>query len=203
MKKLMKWVCLPVLLLALIWCTGLVSDKVSLREDLIRLHVVANSNSQEDQAIKLQVRDAVVAWLEPAMQTITDKEQAYAYILQNLKELEDTANRVLQTLGVSDQATVTLTQEEFDIRHYDTFSLPAGVYDSLRIEIGEGSGKNWWCVVFPSLCLSAATEDFQDTAVSSGFSEDLTSTLSGQRGYEIRFFFLDCLGRLENFFHRG
>lgn len=203
MKKLMKWVCLPVLLVALFWCIGLISDKMSLREDLIRLHVVANSDSQEDQAIKLQVRDAIVTWLEPAMQTITDKEQACVYIRQNLRELETTANRVLQTLGVSDRATVTLTREEFGIRHYDTFSLPSGIYESLRIEIGEGSGQNWWCVVFPSLCLPAATEDFQDTAASSGFSEDLTGTLSGENGYEIRFFFLDCLGRLENFFHRG
>lgn len=202
MKKLVKWALVPVLLFALFGCTGLVSDKMSLHDDLIRLHVVANSDSQEDQALKLQVRDAIASWLEPAMQTMTDKEQAHAYILKNLNELESTANQVLQKQGSSDQATVTLTQEEFGVRHYDTFSLPSGIYDSLRIEIGDASGQNWWCVVFPSLCLPAAA-DFQDTAVASGFDEDLSKTLTREAGYEIRFFLLDCLGWLENFFHKG
>ena len=199
MKKQLKWVCIPVLL-GLFWFSGLISDKISLQNDLIRLHVVANSDSPEDQALKLQVRDAVVAWLEPAMECITDKEQAQAYILENLEALTNTANRVLQELGVSDRATVSLTREEFDTRHYETFSLPSGVYDALRVEIGSGEGKNWWCVVFPSLCMPSATDDVQDMAVSSGFSEDLSNTLTRKDGYKIRFLLLDWIGKLENFF---
>lgn len=203
MKKLMKWAIIPVLLLTILEFTELASDKMCLHDDLIRLHVVANSDSAEDQALKLQVRDAIVNRLEPAMQIAADKDQAHAYILQNLKELETAANQVLQEQGSYDRATVTLTQEEFSVRHYDTFSLPSGIYNSLRVEIGEGSGQNWWCVVFPSLCLPATVNEFQDTAVSSGFQEDLSKTLARDSGYEIRFFLLDCLGWLENFFHKG
>lgn len=181
--------------------TGLVSDKMQLQKDLIRLHVVANSDSDEDQAIKLQVRDAVTALLEPAMANMQSKEQAHQYIFENLETIEEAANKKLQELGVLDSAIVTLQQENFDVRHYDTFSLPAGVYDSLRVSIGEANGRNWWCVVFPSLCISAASE-FQDMAVSSGFDVDLSNTLTREDGYVLRFYLLDLLGHIENFFCR-
>lgn len=181
--------------------TGLVSDKMQLQKDLIRLHVVANSDSDEDQAIKLQVRDAVTALLEPAMENMQSKEQAHQYIFENLETIEEAVNKKLQELGVLDSAIVTLQQENFDVRHYDTFSLPAGVYDSLRVSIGEANGRNWWCVVFPSLCISAASE-FQDMAVSSGFDVDLSNTLTREDGYVLRFYLLDLLGHIENFFCR-
>lgn len=201
MKSIVKfgWVLVGLLFLSL--CSGLVADKMQLQKDLIRLHVVANSDSDEDQAIKLQVRDTVTAALEPVMENMESKEQAYQYICENLAIIEEAANKKLQELGVLDRATVTLKREKFDVRHYDTFSLPAGIYDSLRVEIGEGSGRNWWCVVFPSLCLPAASE-FQDTAVSSGFDADLSKTLVRDNGYVLRFYLLDLLGRLENFFCR-
>jgi stage II sporulation protein R len=92
--------------------------------------------------------------------------------------------------------------EEFSKRVYDTFSLPAGLYESLRIIIGEGEGKNWWCVVFPELCLPATSEGFEETASCAGFPDALTAALEGEEGYEIRFFLLDVLGRLENLIHR-
>ena len=83
---------------------------------------------------------------------------------------------------------------------YETFRLPAGVYESLRIVIGTGEGHNWWCVVFPSLCIPATSSGFADIAVGAGFDSSLTAALEGQAGYEIRFYLLDQLGRLENIF---
>ena len=183
-------------------CTLLLKDKVHLRNDLIRLHVVANSDSEEDQAIKLQVRDSVVDYLYPAMQSLNNKEEAYRYIRDNLAQIEKTVNSKLDDLGVSDRAVVTLDQEQFSVRHYDTFSLPSGVYDALRVEIGDASGQNWWCVVFPSLCIPAAAPEFEDTAVSSGFDNGLVKTITRQNGYEIRFFLLDLIGKVENFFFK-
>ena len=106
-------------------------------------------------------------------------------------------------MGSGETAKITFLKEEFDTREYDTFSLPAGVYESLRITIGEGAGKNWWCVVFPSLCVPATTEGFADTAAGSGFDNSLTGALGNNGGYKVRFFLLDCLGRIENFFHRS
>ena len=75
--------------------------------------------------------------------------------------------------------------------------MPAGTYDALRITVGEGQGQNWWCVVFPQLCLPAVSEGFEDTAAGAGFSDSLTGALEGE--YQVRFFLLDCLGWLENF----
>ena len=203
MKKLIKFVLCIVLLLGALEIVNLWQNKKSLRDDLVRLHVVANSDSADDQQVKLQVKDAVTAYLQPIMETLPTKEAAMAYLQKNLSVLQELSDRVLERLGVKDRAAVTLQPESFQTRQYDTFSLPSGVYDSLRIEIGDGEGENWWCVAFPTLCLPATGDGFQDTAVSAGFSNTLTNTLSGKKGYQIRFFFLDCMGKLENLFYKG
>lgn len=199
MKKFLKFVCLCLALYLFFWCGTLYADRKALNENLIRLHVIANSDSEEDQQLKLQVRDAVVEKLRESMQDLPSVEEAKAYLQEHLPELEDFVNQVIRELGSTDRAVVTLSRESYDTREYDTFSLPAGYYESLRIVIGEGEGENWWCVVFPSLCLPATSEDFSDTAVGAGFSEDLTHSLQ-QEDFEIRFFLLDCWGRIENFF---
>ena len=105
---------------------------------------------------------------------------------------------MLEEAGYDGEAVVTLCKEAFDTRYYDTFTLPAGVYEALRITIGEGAGKNWWCVVFPTFCVPAAGEGFEDVAVDAGFSDALSGALTGEKPYELRFFFLDKLGELEN-----
>ena len=111
-----------------------------------------------------------------------------------LPKVKAVADRCLQEAGFSDTVTVSLTEEAFPTRDYDTFSLPAGVYKALRIVIGEGEGKNWWCVVFPQLCM--AGEDFVETASVAGLSPELTGTLEGE--YEIRFWLLEKLGEVKN-----
>lgn len=203
MKKIAKLLMTLALILGLLWCGTVIADRKTLSEDLIRLHVVAASDTQEDQQIKLQVRDALMEYLQQHMPKPEDVEAAKETLKGMLSQLEETANAALSAAGVTDQAKVTLTTEEFPIRHYDTFSLPAGIYESLRVTIGEGQGKNWWCVVFPSLCMPATTEGFADTAAGAGFSDSLSGALQGQPGYEIRFFLLDCMGWLQNLFSRG
>lgn len=199
MKKFIKVIVIACFLLFVIGIADVYKDKIALHDNLIRLHVVANSDSREDQEIKLRVKDAVVAYLQPLIKDLSDKEQAMVFVADNLTSIQLIANEVLDDCGVSNRATVYLRPEAFNTRKYDTFSLPSGVYDSLRIEIGESGGKNWWCVVFPSLCLPATSDGFQDTAVSSGFSEELGNTLAN--GNNFRFFILDCLGRIENLFY--
>ncbi len=186
-----------------VWFCGIVGDKQTLRQELVRLHVVAASDSAEDQALKLRVKDAVVESLWADMGSLTSAEEAKVYLRENLPKIETLANRVLREAGSPDTAKVSLAVEEFSARVYDTFSLPAGLYDALRITIGEGEGKNWWCVAFPSLCLPATAEGFEDTASCAGFSDSLTAALEGEDGYEIRFWVLDAWGRLENFLHRS
>ena len=128
------------------------------------------------------------------------REDALALLQDQLPRLQEAANRVLQQSGKDYQAEVTLQQEAFPTRIYDTFSLPAGVYDSLRVTLGSGEGKNWWCVVFPDLCASAATV-VEETAVEAGFSDTLSKPLTQEEGYEVRFWVLDCWGKMQNFLH--
>ena len=200
MKKCVKRVGFCLLLVSLVWCGTVLADREQLNEGLIRLHVVANSDSGEDQRIKLQVRDAVVESLRGAMADVADVEQAKAYLQENLPKIQKVANETLGSLGCTETAVVSLCREAFDTRYYDTFSLPAGVYEALRITIGEGAGKNWWCVVFPTFCIPATTEGFHDVAAGAGFPDSLNSALTGEEGYEVRFFLLDAIGKLENRF---
>lgn len=199
MRKLLKLATFALVVYLLFWCGSLLKDRKTLNENLIRLHVVANSNSDEDQALKLKVRDAVTEKLRTTMQSFPTMEEAKVYLQEHLPELEAFVNQVILELGYTDQATVSLAQESFDTREYDTFTLPAGVYEALRITIGDGQGRNWWCVVFPSLCVSSAPQDFADTAAGAGFSDGLTETLRDERP-QIRFFLLDLMGQVENFF---
>ncbi len=201
MKKIAKFIIGGLLLTAAFWLGTVASDKAVLSQDLIRLHVVADSDSPEDQQIKLQVRDAIIEKLESAMDDLPDVESAKAYLQEHLPELEKIANDVLQSLKDGCHAVVSLAQEAFPTREYDTFTLPAGVYESLRVTIGSGEGQNWWCVVFPSLCVSATSDGFEDAAVGAGFSDRLTGTLSGKKEYRVRFFILDCFGWVENWLH--
>ena len=203
MKKLVRKILFCFLLAALVWCGTLIADRQMLREELIRLHVVASSDSPVDQERKIRVRNAVMSVLRAGMADIEDAEQAKDYLLANLERLEAAANEVLRAAGCDDTAKVSLGPEAFPARSYDTFTLPSGVYQALRITIGEGQGENWWCVVFPDLCIGAATGKFADAAVGAGFPEGLGRTLSGDGGYGIRFFLLDAMGRLENFLCGG
>ena len=196
MGKSTKCLGVCLLLAVSIWTWGLLRDRQYLDQELIRLHVVANSDTEADQSIKLQVRDAIVASLSEGMADIGDVQAAKSYLRENLSKIEAIANNTLQAAGVDSRAVVTLCRETFDIRKYDTFTLPAGVYESLRVVIGEGQGHNWWCVAFPTLCMSATSEEFEEAAQTAGMDENLSETLTG--GYQLRFFLLDALGRAEN-----
>ena len=194
MKRHMKrigWVALTV---ACSWLWGIVTDSGDLRENLLRLHVVGASNSAEDQAVKLQVRDAVLGSLEEGLRDMTAPQEAWVYVSRMLPQVEAAANRALAAAGFSETDQVSLTEKAFPTREYDTFSLPAGVYKALRVVIGEGVGKNWWCVVFPQLC--GAEGEFVETASTAGLDPELARSLEGE--YELRFWVLEKLGELKN-----
>ena len=197
MKKTIKRVVICAMVAVLVWCGTLIADRQRLNEELIRLHIVANSDSQEDQWRKLLVKDAVVEYLRKELKNVTDAELAKQYIQEKLPQLKEIAQKTLYLAGVEDSVEISLAQEAFGRRDYDTFSLPAGVYEALRIVIGEGEGENWWCVVFPGLCVPATTEGFDTVAVGAGFPEPLSGALSRKNGYSVRFWALDVLGQME------
>ena len=199
MKKMVKCVFACALLAAFVWCGTVIADRQRLNEELIRLHVVANSDRVEDQELKLLVRDAIITSLRQALADVRDTEQAKEYLQENLPKLQELANKTLDAAGSAQQAVVTLCREGFPTRKYNTFSLPAGIYEALRVTIGEGAGKNWWCVVFPSLCVPQTSQGFSDTAAGAGFPDALSGALTGEEPYQIRFYLLDKLGELEKF----
>ena len=198
MKKLLKLLGLAVFIGAMFLGVELLRDKEQLREGIVRLHVVADSDSAQDQAVKMEVKDAIVAYLQEKLEPFTDMDQVKAYLSTHLEALQEVAEETLERLGVKDRVSVSFEEEAFPVRYYDTFKLPSGIYQSLRIRIGEAQGQNWWCVVFPTLCIPQTGEEFRDVAAGSGFSDTLSQTLSNEDGFEVRFFLLDLLGWLEN-----
>lgn len=132
-----------------------------LTENFFRFHVLANSDQEEDQALKLQVRDAVIEYLEPALKASDSKEETRAYILQHLPQITDVASRTLRQAGSNQQVQVMVGVSDFPTKSYGDVTLPAGRYEALRIELGKAEGHNWWCVMFPSLCFVEETEPEQ------------------------------------------
>ena len=160
-KRIISLVLLGASVLTVTACAALQAQSQCMAEKIIRLHVVANSDSDADQAVKLRVRDAV---LREAQNVLSDASDAKQAIAAQLPALEAAANAELRRQGSGDTACVSFRRELFPTRDYDTFSLPSGVYQSLRVTIGEGAGHNWWCVIFPSLCVPATTDGFADAA---------------------------------------
>ena len=200
MGKLIGRIGICLLIVCSFWAGTVVSDRQRLGEELIRLHVVAASDEKGDQELKLRVRDAVTESLRSDLEKIRDVGEAKRYLQEKLPYIREVAQSTLRVLGCQDTVSVSLCREAFDRRVYDTFSLPAGVYDALRIVIGEGQGQNWWCVVFPGLCIPAVSEGTAAVAAGAGFPEGLNNTLIGEEGYELRFGILDAMGKLENLF---
>lgn len=170
-------------------------QQIQFSEKLIRLHVVANSDDVEDQRIKLKVRDAVLAVTEPLLRDTVFPEKQ---LEENLDAIRLAAQECLRSNGVLDSVHVSLCTEEFPTRYYETFSLPAGQYKSLRVTIGEGGGQNWWCVVFPSICLRAAGE-WETVAASAGMTESEIRLITEHDGrYVLKFKFMELLQNLQS-----
>ena len=142
-----------------------------LSNKVVRLHVLANSDSEEDQALKLLVRDAVLERAEDVLVQTSDRAEAEGKLRGQLLEFERAAAEVIREEGYDYTVTVELADTEFPTRAYDGFTLPAGEYLALRVLIGEAAGQNWWCVVFPPLCTAAAA-DTSVSAMVTGFTEE-------------------------------
>lgn len=161
-----------------------------LSEKLIRLHVVANSDSEQDQSVKLMVRDAVLQNLEPELRSAEDPERI---IYEQMPELQRIAENVLREQDVVLPVAVSLAYEQFPTRVYDSFALPSGIYRSLRITIGGGEGQNWWCVVFPAICLPAVSE-MEEAAVEAGLTGKEIGLITEADGrYVVKFKILELL----------
>ena len=140
-----------------------------LSDKVVRLHVLAHSDSEEDQALKQKVRDRILACAEPLLTGAADRREAEALLRGRLPELERMAAEEIRANGYDYAVTVELEDTVFPTREYEGFTLPAGKYLALRAVIGAGEGRNWWCVVFPPLC-AAASSEVPEAALAAGFS---------------------------------
>ncbi|MCL2570033.1 MAG: stage II sporulation protein R [Firmicutes bacterium] len=128
------------------------AGNVNASNEFLRLHIRANSNSVQDQAVKYDVKRAVIDEFTPVFAFVTSREQAMNVLRDNLGRFENVSNRVLRDAGFDYTARASLRQEYFPTRNYHGFTVPAGMYDALILELGAAQGDNWWCVVYPPLC---------------------------------------------------
>lgn len=164
------------------------ASEAALAGRVLRLHVVANSDSEGDQARKLLVRDAVLARASQLLEGVGDRQGAEAALAPHLDELAQAGAEALARTGNHDQVSVALTGQWFPTKEYDGFALPAGQYRALQVTIGEGAGRNWWCVVFPPLCLASVAEESVETAAEGVLSEDQVALITGRDGgYVLKF----------------
>lgn len=188
-SKLKTWEIAALLALAvvLLWGARTVHNQDTLARKMIRLHVIANSDSEQDQTLKLQVRDKVLAEATDILEASDNMEQAAQKLEQSLPDMEAIAAEEIIARGYDYPVTARLEETEFPTKDYDGFRLPSGEYLALRIVIGEGAGKNWWCVVFPPLCTAAAT-DWEQTAIAAGLDEeDIALITEENEGYVLKF----------------
>ena len=169
-------------------------------DTVVRLHVLANSDTEEDQALKLKVRDAILEVTAPMVEDCTTQAEAMEILNAHLTDLEAAASAVIAAEGYDYPVTLTLGEEEYPRRDYDSFCFPAGTYVSLRIGIGEAEGQNWWCCLFPRLCLGAAsvsTKEAEEACVSVGLlpSQYKIITESTRPVYRVRFKLLELFSR--------
>ena len=186
-----RWVaslCLGLCVAVICQCVLLSTQCTAIRNNLVRLHILANSDSEQDQALKFKVRDALLAYGGELFTGYTTKEQAIAQVEDSLEDIRQVAEETLQKEGCFLPVTCQLEETYFNTRVYDTVTLPAGKYTALRVLIGNGAGQNWWCVMFPPLCIPAAGEV---TAQTDGLEGVLTQkeqdlVLGGPR-YQMKF----------------
>lgn len=173
-------------LAAILVCAFPIHAQNQLADKLTRLHVLANSDDPADQQLKLQVRDAVLD--ASAGETVLDEAL--------LAKLQEAALQAVESAGYGYSVQVSRERCYFDTREYETFSLPAGYYDAVRVVIGEGAGKNWWCVIYPPFCAGICEEDLKSIAAEAGLSEQEIGLICEEKGYVIRFKLVDLWGKL-------
>ncbi|MBQ7957530.1 MAG: stage II sporulation protein R [Clostridia bacterium] len=176
--------------------TSFASTCDEIRTDVLRLHVIANSDSEEDQQLKLKVRDALLKTGKNIFDDSVTRENAEEKIRNEKEKLELTAKKVIRENGFDYDVEITVTEEFFNTRTYENITLPAGKYMAVRVLIGENAGKNWWCVMFPPLCIPAAQAD-----INLYLDEKEVKLVETNPKYEPRFKIIEIYEEIKNHFN--
>ncbi len=198
MKFFFKALCCALVFCCIFSMTGFYGACDDIENSVFRLHILANSDSDEDQELKLKVRDGILEYTEQLFDKCSTKEESMQCAQKNINEIRQYAQSLVYRYGYDYDVSAYITKMPFNTRVYENFTLPAGTYDALRIIIGSGSGHNWWCVLYPSLCLGSAQEndDKLQATVNQGECDILTD--SGK--YEVKFKIVEIFESIQNLF---
>ena len=166
-----------------------------LKENVLRLHIIANSDSVEDQDIKLKIRDEILRKSDGLFETAGNKEDAIKIVTENRDYFTKLAQDVLTKEGKNQPVSISVGTAYFDTRVYDDFTLPAGEYEAVRVLIGKAEGKNWWCVMFPSMCVPAAEKEHKLTEAVNEKSAEIAENAPR---YEMRFKIIEWYESIKN-----
>lgn len=167
-------------------------------EKILRFHVIANSDSREDQELKLKVRDAVGLYMKDQMKEVTNRKEAEETANANLKKIEKVAEDVIAKEGRSYTVNAFIGPVDFPVKTYGAYSFPAGTYEAVEVVIGEGAGKNWWCVMYPTLCFVDSTYQIvpgesKEKLKKCLTEEEYNSLLDGENGIETSSLFIEWI----------
>lgn len=198
MKKI-EWSVLIALVFTILFgsVTTFAAECSQIREDVLRLHILANSDSEEDQALKLKVRDRILLEMGDVFETPETLEDAKTAASKYLDEIREIAQQEVYDNGYDYPVHAELVNMYFTTREYETFTLPAGMYDAVRITIGDAEGKNWWCVLYPPLCLPAAQSE---ETLEQALDEEETDLVTRNPQYEVRFAVVEWFENLKQMF---
>ena len=173
-----------------------------LRTNVLRLHIIANSDSAEDQQIKLKIRDELLKTSNGLFESAGNKNEAIKMVKENTELFETAAQKVLKASGKTEPVSISIGKAYFDTREYENFTLPAGEYDAVRVLIGKAEGKNWWCVMFPSMCIPAAEKKH---SLTEAVDEESAEIAEKAPEYKVRFkiveWYEDFKNSLKNLFN--
>ena len=199
--KVLRILTVLMLICFLVICVVPIHGEGGVYDNVLRLHVLANSDDEEDQRLKLLVRDAVLELCAPMLGRCRSREEAQEVVTGLLADIEKVAKDTLQAAGCDRAVSVELGEEGYPERQYESLSFPSGRYLSLRISIGEAKGQNWWCVLFPPICMSAATatvEEAEDAFIAVGFTPEQYRIITDtdEVTYRLKFKFLEIIEQL-------
>lgn len=197
MKLFLKSACVAFVLTVIYSVVPFQASCYDISQDTFRLHILANSDSVSDQSLKLKVRDKVLEYTQELFNKAENKKSAEAAVSENLQNIADVAYKEVLDNGYDYKVCAELTNMYFETRYYDDYTLPSGMYDALRITIGSGEGHNWWCVMYPSICVSSAQE--QDSRAKDVFDDSEYDVVKNEQ-YQYKFKIVEFFEKLRSFF---
>jgi len=203
MKNYIFYIIAGAIVLLYIWTTVLGNDflQPSIASKILRFHVIANSDSSDDQAVKEQVRDAVGTYLQPLLEEADSLEETKQIVGRNIGEVIRISKRTLAEYGYDYEVSAHITTTEFPEKTYGSYTFPKGEYEALQIVIGEGTGKNWWCVLYPNMCFRGSVYEVVEEEADESLREVLNpweyAKVFDSGKVKIRFKFLEFLQKSE------